>query len=176
MKKIKLITSSIVLFTSMCALAQNKTISAEPKKQVLVRQKDAVRENIINAIQAGGGSAKCDDTTFETCSGGYMNCLTEIPLKLTKDKLNVTLLNEILDSKDDIKIREYLLQSGFYKIIGRVWNEKTAKTITEHLMNGNLLLKRVATTQLANHYFLEYVNIRNVSKKHDYVGHVTLLR
>ena len=176
MKKIKLITSSIVLFTSMCALAQNKTISAEPKKHILVSQKDIVRDNIISALQAGGGGSKCDDNTFETCPGGYIICLPEIIVEPIKGKLDIDVFDNIVEGKDDKLIREYLLQSGFYKIIGRAWQKHTSKTITEHLMNGNLLLRKVATTSLANHYFLEYVNPRNVSKRHDYVGHVTLLR
>ena len=116
-------------------------------------------------------STDCDGYWNETdCSGSSgICCLKEI---IVTPKFDLLSFDKLVSNNNYTEIQNLL--KGDLKLIGleNILKLESGQKIIDEIVSGNLVLEKIKSNSQKNSYLLKNV----ASKKHNYVGHVTLLK
>lgn len=150
-----------------------------------VKANNKYNEELLTELtrQNNSGTKEYYNSDKQDCSAkSGIECTDDISVS---DDFDMDSFDKYVSSSDPQRIKDIFLKNDMKKFIIGLMSRPKANEIIESLKKGELTLKKIQTKDNSNSYQLGTPNgIENqintvkivLAKKHNYVGHVTLLR
>lgn len=178
---VKLITSSgKAANTNSSSYLYHKKNDDKQQQKYKILSPEVLIENITS--QNSGNKTYYDDKAEDCSATVGIECVDEI---IVSDDFDLTTFDKYIATRNPDRIKSTFINNDMEKFLGSFMNLPNSYELIDALKSGDLTMQKIQSKSKLNTYFLGtpsgIINKKNtvkviLVKKHNYVGHVTLLR